>query len=114
MKGLPFPKWTLIFLAAIPGIVVTQPGCYDPHAQQSKIVRQVEAAGSGDISTYTVPGLTEWFSHRPELATKVAKECASVARTAPANWATSAEGSICYVAARMAPPPPIIADRRTW
>ena len=99
---------------ALMGIVTAQTACYDSHAHDSKIVGEVEAAGSGDISTYTVPGLTEWFSHRPQLATKIANECAPVAKTAPANWATSAEGTVCHVAMRMAPPPPITADQRTW
>jgi hypothetical protein len=113
MKDLRQVTVGLIFLAVIPIVVVTQ-ACYDPHAHDSKIVRELEAAGSGDISTYTVPGLTEWFSHRPELATKIANECGPIAKTAPANWATSAEGTVCYVAIRMAPPPPIVADQRIW
>ncbi|HEX3682122.1 MAG TPA: hypothetical protein VHU83_06220 [Bryobacteraceae bacterium] len=107
-------KISLVFWAAIPLIVVSETACYDPHAQDSKIVREVEAAGSGDISTYTVPGLAEWFSHRPELATKIADQCAPIARTAQANWRTSAEGTVCYVATRIAPPPPMVADQRAW
>lgn len=106
-------KLTLVMML-VATLVATESACYDPHAHDSKIVREVEAAGSGDISTYTVQGLTEWFSHRPELAKKVANECAPIAKTAPANWTTSAEGTVCYVATRMAPPPPITADQRTW
>lgn len=101
-------------LTLLAAIAAGETACYDPHAHDSKIVQEVEGAGSGDISTYTVPGLTEWFSHRPELAKKIANECAPIARTAPANWLTSAEGTVCYVATRMAPPPPITADQRTW
>ena len=105
-------KFKTFLTAAV--LVLIQAACYDPHAQDSKIVREVEAAGSGDISRYTVPGLTEWFSHRPQLATKIANECVPIVRSAPANWATSAEGTVCFVAAQMAPPPPMVADPRTW
>lgn len=107
-------KKFLVFWVVIPLIIVIQIACYDPHAQSSRIVREVEAAGSGNISTYSVPGLTEWFSQRPEFATKIANECVLVARTAPANWTTSAEGAACYVATKTAPAPPMIADQRTW
>lgn len=99
---------------AVTALLLILTACYDPHAQASKIVREVEAAGSGDISRYTVPGLTEWFSHRPQLATKIASECVPIARSAPANWATSAEGTVCFVATQMAPAPPLAADQRTW
>jgi hypothetical protein len=101
-------------LTLLAAIAVGETACYDPHAHDSKIVREVKAAGAGDISTYTVPGLTEWFSHRAELATRIANECLPMAKTAPANWATSAEGTVCHVATRMASPPPITADQRTW
>lgn len=104
----------LAISAAITVIVVNESSCYDPHAQDSKVVREVEAAGAGNISTYSVPGLAQWFSQRPELATKIASECAPIEKVASASWATSAEGSVCYVATRTAPPAPMMADQRTW
>ena len=88
--------------------------CYDPHARDSKIVREVEAAGSGSLSTYTLPGLEQWFGERPELAIKIAYECLSLRKTAGANWLTTAEGSVCQAAALTAPPPVPTADQRTW
>ncbi len=36
-------------------------GCYDPHAQDSPIVREVQAAGAGNLSMFTYQGLAEWF-----------------------------------------------------
>lgn len=102
----------LLLIVAV--ILGSEAGCYDPHAQGSRIVREVESAGAGNISTYTIPGLVQWFSHRPELAKKVASECAPIESGAGANWGTSAEGSVCYAATKMVPPPPMIADQRTW
>ena len=37
---------------ALMGIVTAQTACYDPHAHDSKLVREVEAAGSGDIDLH--------------------------------------------------------------
>ena len=88
--------------------------CSDPHARDSKIVCEVEAAGSGSLSTYTLPGLEQWFGERPELATKIAYECLPLRKTAGANWLTTAEGSVCQAAALTAPPPVPTADQRTW
>jgi hypothetical protein len=93
---------------------VTQVACYDPHAHDSAIVRQIEANGSGDISTYTMPGLVAWFQQRPALATAIAAECRPVSLTANANWITSAEGTACRAAIVTAPPPEFKADSRTW
>lgn len=88
--------------------------CYDPHAQNSKIVREVEAAGAGNLSTYTQPGLVQWFSSRPELAKKIAAECQPISRTASADWLTTSEGTVCHAAELMEPPPQYKADQRTW
>lgn len=89
-------------------------GCYDPNAQGSTIVRQIEAAGSGNISTFTLSGLAEFFSNRPELAKRIATECLAIEPTRPANWATTAEGTACHAAIAMQPPPSFTADQRTW
>jgi len=90
-------------------------GCYDPNAQRSAIVREVETAGAGDLSTYDVQSLGLWFANHQELATKVSLECAPVERAAPAGWLRSSEGSVCRAAGIMAQPPPVIADQsRSW
>ena len=100
--------------AVIGAVTLLLAACYDPHAQDSKIVREVEAAGSGSLSTYTLPGLEQWFGERPELATKIAYECLPLRKRAGANWLTTAEGSVCRAAALTAPPPVPTADQRTW
>ncbi len=95
-------------------LIVMSVSCYDPHAQESRIVREVEANGSGNISTYTAPGLSEWFSTRPQLAKKIAGECEPIRQIAGANWLTSSEGSVCHAAAIAQPPPEYTADQRAW
>ena len=105
-------KQTLTFVSLIAVLFLT--GCYDPHAQDSPIVREVQAAGAGNLSTFTYQGLAEWFSHRPAFTKKIYAECVSVAQNAPANWTTTAEGTTCHAAQVMLPPPDITADTRTW
>jgi hypothetical protein len=103
---IPFP---LLMLATI-----SELGCYAPHAQDSPIVRQVEAAGAGNLSTYTVQGLVQWFSTRPELARQISSECSRIAGNTPANWVATAEGTTCRAAGLTAPPPVPEGDQRTW
>lgn len=79
-------------------LLLIQVGCYDQNAQQSAIVREVEAAGAGDLRTYTAPGLRQWFASRPELALRIASECAPLAKGAQANWIVTAEGTTCQAA----------------
>jgi hypothetical protein len=88
--------------------------CYDPHAQESAIVRFVELHGAGNISTYSSPGLQQWFGERPELATRVHAMCGDLYKTSNANWATTAEGTTCLAARSMAPVPTIQSDGRSW
>ncbi len=99
-----------ILIPAISGSLA----CYDPHAQSSKIVREVEAAGSGDISTFTPQGLAFWFQQHPKMALQISAECAPILKTAQANWVTSAEGSVCQAALSNQPPPTVTYDKRSW
>ncbi len=103
----------LLLGVAIAGLTISS-ACYDPHAQESAIVREIEANGSGDLSTYTAPGLGQWFSVRPQFATRIAAECAPLARSSRANWITSAEGVACSAATQAAPAPIPVADTRSW
>src|SRR5436305_7914185 len=89
-------------------------GCYDPHAQDSKIVQEVEAAGAGNLSTFNYQGLALWLADRPALTRKVYAECVPISRTAAANWNTTAEGTVCHAAATVLPPPNLTADTRAW
>ena len=90
--------------------------CIDPHAQNSRIVREVEANGSGDLTTYTLPDLKQWFTQRPELAKKIAAECAPISANAQANWLRSAEGTTCSAAMAVNTwiPRDWKADQRKW
>ncbi len=88
--------------------------CYDPHARDSPIIRELQAAGAGDLSTFTQQGLGDWLGKHPKLATKIAAECLPIAQKAQANWNLTAEGTACQVAARSAPPPEYTADPRAW
>ena len=88
--------------------------CYDPHAQSSPIVREVEAAGAGNLSTFTEPGVTEWFGKHPDLDRKILAECAPIFQRADANWYNTAEGTVCRSARRAEPPPVWTADPRRW
>jgi hypothetical protein len=74
--------------------------CYDPHAQESQVIRLLEANGAGDLNTYSAPGLQQWFSTRPKLAQQVAQLCDPISKNSAANWATSAEGTACSAAVR--------------
>lgn len=103
-----------VFITAIVLAIVFVSGCYDPRAQNSRIVREVEAAGAGNLSTFTYPGLVDWFSKHPDVTKKIAGECAAAARNAPANWLTSAEGTTCRAAEVATPPPQFKADQRKW
>jgi hypothetical protein len=89
-------------------------GCYDPQAQDSKIVQEVEAAGAGNLSTFNYQGLALWLADRPALTRKVYAECVPISRTAAANWNTTAEGTVCHAAATVLPPPNLTADTRAW
>jgi hypothetical protein len=100
--------FTLLFIG------LPQIGCYDSQAQNSAIVRQVEAAGAGDISSYTLQGLVQWFSVRPQFALQISNQCRAVAMTAPANWLTSAEGTTCHAADISAPPPTYTAKGQVF
>ena len=90
--------------------------CYDPHAQESKVIRLLEINGAGDLSTFSAPGLQQWFSTRPELAKQVAMMCGPISKTATANWATSAEGTACSAATRVMAFTyhHVDADKTTW
>ncbi|MGA8026199.1 MAG: hypothetical protein WB992_03580 [Bryobacteraceae bacterium] len=90
--------------------------CYDPHARESAIVRQIEAAGSGDISTFSEPGLVKWFGAHQEFAKQITRECIPLAQNKPASWIMTAEGTACHSASLAATwsPSPLVADQRSW
>jgi hypothetical protein len=88
-------------------------GCYDSHAQQSKIVREVQAAGGGNLDFSTLQGLAIFFSDRPQLATKINDECAHLTGQ-DAHWAETAEGRTCAAAHALLPAPIYTGDKRAF
>jgi len=89
-------------------------GCYDAHAQESRVVRFLEANGSGNISTFSQPGLAQWLSEHREVAQQAEKMCEPLYAHSPANWAPSAEGTVCLCARSFAPPPNFQSDNQKW
>lgn len=90
--------------------------CSDPNAHSSAIVRQVEAAGAGDISSSQVPEIASWLVRHNDrrLIATVNSECAPLRRAAPVNWTfRTAEGRVCAAVASVYFPE-VTADQRGW
>jgi hypothetical protein len=94
---------------AVIGTLLLMTGCKSdsnnvpttPVAPQSPIVAQVEAAGSGDLETVDTPAMQNWLAKHIDVAKKVAPECATVSKNAPANWAGTTEGRVCTATAHV-------------
>lgn len=87
------------YLLAIPLLLSA---CADPNAQNSAIVRRIEAAGSGDISSMTPPEIEQWFFRKgdPQLVASIAASCQQLEKSAAAGWdLRTAEGRSCMAAA---------------
>lgn len=81
--------------------------CYDPNAQSSAVVREVESQGSGNLASMTAPEIGAWFANHndPNLVRRIVSECASLQFRADAGWTyRTAEGRVCSAAAALAPP----------
>jgi hypothetical protein len=94
--------------------IVALCGCYDPNAQTSVIVREVEAAGSGNMDVSSPIGLNTFFAARPELASRINTECEPLASHGDAHWAETAEGRICSAAHNNLPPTNWTSDGRSF
>jgi len=74
-------------------------GCADPNAQRSAVVRRIEFAGAGDVSSLTAPELVEWIEHHPEkeaMFRDLNLDCAPLRIRAAADWSMrTAEGRVC-------------------
>ena len=88
--------------------------CYDPNAQTSAIVREVESAGSGNLDVSSLNGLVMFLSARPSLAKRIDQECEPLAERADAHWVETAEGRACLAAHRAAPPIEWQSDKRSF
>jgi hypothetical protein len=97
-------------------VVLMTTACHGSRAQESRVIRLMEENGSGDLSTYTAPGLQQWFAARPDLAKRVVSMCEPIAKNSAANWAASAEGTACASARRTIAfmPAKVTADQRAW
>ncbi len=68
---------------------------------KSKIIQQVEAAGSGPVGNASVQSLYTWFEKHAHLANQLNKQCDQVKKTAPATWGDSPEGRVCEAASEI-------------
>ena len=69
---------------------------------KTKIIQEVEAAGSGPIENASVQSLYTWLEKHTHLANQLNKQCGQVKKTAPATWGDSTEGQVCEAASEIA------------
>jgi hypothetical protein len=76
----------------------------------------VVAAGAGDPSHFTDPGLDQWFATHLAVAKKIAVECIPLGENQPATWIFTAEGTACHAAGLVVArtPKEYGADTRAW
>jgi hypothetical protein len=104
IRQIPRPiNWTRG--ALLVPVLLFQWACYDPNAHTSPIVREVEQAGAGDISSLTSDELARWFALQPgSFVHKINDECNPLRSKAPAAWhMRTAEGRVCEAAGEIAP-----------
>ena len=73
-----------LLVAVIPG------GCkkVDP---PSPIVKKVQDAGAGDVSTASKESIEQWFKQHHDLAKEIVLDCNRVKASKPADWADGRE-----------------------
>ncbi len=95
-------KVLLLISCVTAGIGFT--GCRSgaPSAQnQSQIVKEVEAAGSGPLEGLDQLTIQRWLNGHQDVAKRIAPECKGVGPTRPAAWATTTEGIVCTADAQV-------------
>jgi hypothetical protein len=92
------------FASMAAALVLSLGGCAPaPQASSdSRIVREVEAAGSGPVENASVQSLFTWFEQHTHLANQINRECEQVKKTAAATWGDSREGHVCEAASESA------------
>jgi len=82
------------------GLVSIYSACSNPElpASRSAIVKMVENAGSGDLSSTSSPQIEDWFRKHRDLAVQVDDTCKTPREKADANWQATTEGRICTAA----------------
>ena len=93
----PFAIAAALLLSTSCGFIVATGDNSSTAKTKSKIVEQVEAAGSGPLERVSKEALYEWFQNRQELVLKVNKQCKEIRATAPAGWGDTPEGRVCEV-----------------
>ena len=64
----------------------------------SDIIRKVQAAGAGDVSSVSPQALEQWFTHHTNVAVEIANACMPIRKSANAAWGDSVEGKVCTAA----------------
>lgn len=64
----------------------------------TRVVREVEAAGAGNLDHISLSDMMFWFRKHPQVAQRIAPQCIDIARTANARWNSSLEGRVCRAA----------------
>lgn len=85
------------FLLTSCGIAITTGNNSSAAKPKSKIVEQVEAAGSGPVEHASKEALFYWFRDRIPLTLAINKQCKEIRATAPATWEDTPEGRVCAV-----------------
>jgi hypothetical protein len=66
----------------------------------SPIVKEVQDAGAGDLSTESEETIEKWFVEHEKLAIHVRDECSAIKANKPADWSVTTEGRICTAATK--------------
>jgi hypothetical protein len=68
-------------------------GCKE--SPSSKIVAEVEAAGSGPLNGVDETAIQAWLAKHETVAQRVAPECSAAAKQRAAQWTQTTEGKLC-------------------
>lgn len=82
------------FLLSGCNVAISTSGTSSP---RSKIIEQVEAAGSGPVEKVSAESLYLWFRDRIPLTLAINKQCKEIRPRAPAGWGDTAEGRVCEI-----------------
>jgi hypothetical protein len=88
-------KADMVGLAVVFTIGIT--GCHTPPVRpKSAIVRELQAAGSGNISQSNVAGIGMWFATQPQPVKRhFYEECVAATAKADSTWNATDEGKAC-------------------
>jgi hypothetical protein len=70
-------------------------------AANSKIVQEVQAAGSGQLDGADEASMQGWLNKHQDVAKKISGECGTATKAATAQWAGSTEGRLCAADAKV-------------